>query len=24
VQSTFEDCDGTTGCSATCTSSIPH
>jgi len=24
VQSSFEDCDGTTGCSATCTSSIPH
>jgi fibro-slime domain-containing protein len=24
VQSAFEDCDGTVGCSATCTSSIPH
>jgi fibro-slime domain-containing protein len=24
VQSAFEDCDGTPGCSATCTSSIPH
>jgi len=24
VQSAFEDCDGTVGCSSTCTSSIPH
>jgi hypothetical protein len=24
VQAAFEDCDGTVGCSATCTSSIPH
>jgi fibro-slime domain-containing protein len=24
VQSAFEDCDGTPGCSATCTSSTPH
>jgi fibro-slime domain-containing protein len=24
VQTTFEDCDGTIGCSSSCTSSIPH
>ena len=24
VQSTFEDCDGSLNCSATCTSSVPH